>query len=71
MTKYPFVVTVYRLPGTNRPVVQQHSFDDIGIAHAQMGTLANDKSVVKTVLSVTLKEVTFHNRYPRHPLTGR
>jgi hypothetical protein len=63
VVKYPFIVTVYRREGTSRPVVQQHNYEDIGLAHADMtGRLANDRTVLKVVLSVVLKEITYFTR---------
>lgn len=64
MTKYPFVVTIYRKPGPNKPVIQQHSFEDIGLAHLRMGEFASDRSVVRVALTVVLKEITYHARLP-------
>jgi hypothetical protein len=70
MNKYPFVVTVYRKPGSTRPIVQQHSFEDVGVAHSEMGKFGNDQQVVRIALSVTLKEVTYHSRLPRGVVAG-
>lgn len=65
MNKYPFVVTVYRKPTHNKPVVQQFNFEDIGLAHLKFGDFANDRSVVRVTMGVTLKEVTYHHRMPK------
>jgi hypothetical protein len=58
MTKYPFVVTVLRQGGTRSPAWQQYNFDDIGVAHMEMGKLLNDRSVYRVQLAVVLKETT-------------
>lgn len=63
--KYPFVLTVYRLPGSNRPVVQNYNYEDVGMAHAEMYRLAEFKDVVRVSMSVILKEVTLHERFPK------
>ncbi len=63
--KYPFLVTVFRLPGSNRPVIQNYNYEDVGMAHAEMYRLAEFRDVVRVSLSVILKEVTLHQHMPR------
>lgn len=65
MTKYPFVVTVFRFPGTNRPAIQQYNFEVIGQAHTRLCEADKlDRAVYGAAMSVTLKEIIFRTRVP-------
>lgn len=55
--KYPFVLTVYRAPGTSKPIMQQHSYEAMGPALAAQRGHFGDRSVLKVTLSVVLDEM--------------
>lgn len=60
MDKYPFVVTVYRHPGSKSPTMQQHHFEDLVQATKKLQDVGRDRFVMKATLSVILMVQT-HN----------
>ena len=62
MDKYPFVVTVYRMPGGQKPPIQQHSFETLELALLAMNNLGRDKLVMKATLAAVLKTQTFNSQ---------